>query len=68
MPKGNCVAGTDGNAQHQVDMDHAYKMGYDCGLNGANTTNCDFHIFSSLEFTTEWERGQKQGDKERVSA
>jgi hypothetical protein len=41
------------------DKSYAYKMGYDCGKNGANTTNCHFSIFSSKENTKEWERGKK---------
>lgn len=42
------------------DSDYAYKMGYDCGKNGANKTNCHFAIFSSPENTKEWERGKKE--------
>ena len=41
----------------------AYKMGYDCGLNGANTTNCHFSLFSTAENTAEWERGKRAGEK-----
>jgi len=47
----------------QHDKSYAYKMGYDCGVNGANTTNCHFALFSSKENTEEWERGKKEGDK-----
>lgn len=56
----SCTEGAD--AQKRSDLQHAYDMGYDCGLNGANTTNCDFRNFSSPEFTQEWERGQRDGD------
>ena len=38
---------------------HAYQMGKDCALNGANTTNCHFSIFSCKENTKEWDRGNK---------
>jgi len=42
---------------------YAYKMGYDCGLNGANETNCNFGIFSTPENTKLWEEGKKDADK-----
>lgn len=42
----------------KVERTEAYKQGYDCGVNGANTTNCHFSIFSSKENTREWERGK----------
>ncbi len=45
------------------NKDYAYRMGYDCGLNGSNLTNCAFTIFSSPENTKEWERGKKDGEK-----
>lgn len=45
------------------DKEYAYKMGYDCGLNGSTLTNCDFHIFSSPENTKEWERGKKEAEQ-----
>lgn len=40
-----------------------YKMGYDAGKNGANTTNCNFRLFATREQTKEWERGNKAGLK-----
>ncbi len=43
---------------------YAYKQGFDCGKNGANTTNCDYTIFSSPENTAEWEKGEADGEKE----
>ena len=39
--------------------DYAYKMGIDSHINGANTTNCHFSIFSSPENTKSWEEGVK---------
>lgn len=46
----------------KVDSDHAYKMGYDCGINGANKTNCHFSIFSSPENTKAWEKGKSDAE------
>lgn len=42
----------------KVTKSYAYKMGVDCSKNGANETNCNFLIFSTLENTKEWERGK----------
>ncbi len=36
----------------------AYELGKDCGLNGANTTNSNFRIFSKTEYTTAWTKGR----------
>lgn len=44
------------------DEEHAYKMGKDCALNGANTTNCHFTIFSTWQKTIAWEQGQSAGE------
>ena len=44
------------------DEDYAYRMGYDCGLNGANMTNCSASIFGTPENTREWERGKKTAE------
>jgi ribosome modulation factor len=41
---------------------HAYAAGYDCGLNGGNTTNCHFSLFSTRELTEAWEHGKRDGD------
>lgn len=38
---------------------HAYQMGRDYILNGPNTTNCHFSLFSSTEGMKEWERGKE---------
>jgi ribosome modulation factor len=48
--------------------EYAYQMGYDCGINGANTTNCNLAIFSCVENTREWERGNRDGLKAREDA
>lgn len=47
----------------KYDLNQAYSMGYDCGLNGANTTNCHFGIFSSKENTKAWENGKRDAEK-----
>jgi hypothetical protein len=41
----------------------AYAAGYDCGMYGPNTANCDFRWFRSPEMTKDWERGKKDGEK-----
>jgi len=51
--------------QHREDLDHAERMGYDCGINGPNTTNCHFGIFSAPEFTKAWERGKARAEQEK---
>ena len=56
------------NAQDRVDLEYAESMGYDAGLNGANTVNSHFAIFSEPEFTKAWERGKARGDAERTHA
>lgn len=40
---------------------YAYRMGFDCAKNGANTKNCHFSIFASPEGKEEWEKGHKAG-------
>ena len=42
-------------------MQEAYEQGFDSGLNGANTTNCHFTLFSSPDKTRAWERGNHAG-------
>ncbi len=46
----------------KVEKSVAYDMGLDCGLNGANTTNCHFSIFADKENTKEWERGKRDSE------
>lgn len=41
--------------------EYAYKMGFDSSVNGVNTENCHFSIFSSDENTRSWEAGVKDG-------
>lgn len=49
-----------------VTETEAYRRGYNCGLNGANTENCHFSIFSSLEKMKEWERGKADAEREAL--
>ncbi|KKN06046.1 hypothetical protein LCGC14_1081240 [marine sediment metagenome] len=42
-----------------MDKAMAYELGYDCGKNEPNTTNCHFSIFNSLENTESWEQGKQ---------
>jgi len=47
--------------------DYAYKMGFDSSVNGANTANCHFSIFSTIETTKAWEDGVKDGiDRQKI--
>lgn len=57
--KVNVEAGVSKFAVPKRDKNYAYKMGLDCGKNGANETNCNFSIFSTPENTKEWERGKR---------
>lgn len=43
----------------------AYLAGFDCGLNGASITNCNFKYFATVGSKIEWERGKKKGDREK---
>jgi len=48
------------------ELDHAYKMGWDCGVNGPDAdTNCHFSIFKSIAATKEWERGKRDAEEEK---
>ncbi len=46
----------------KYSKEYAYKMGKDYAKNGANTTNCNFAIFSSKENTRAWEEGKSDPD------
>ena len=49
------------------DLKHCYRLGYDCGKSGANTTNCHFAAFASPMKTKAWEHGKADAEagKER---
>lgn len=40
----------------------AYDAGYDCGVNGADTKNCNFSIFSTKARTKAWETGKQNAE------
>lgn len=44
----------------------AYSAGFDCAINGANTTNCNYSHFSSPLHTAAWESGKRDGEKEHA--
>jgi hypothetical protein len=46
----------------------AYNAGYDAEVNGANTTNCHFSIFSTPEKSKAWEMGRAAGEQFKVDA
>lgn len=43
-----------------------YRMGYDSGLNGSNTKNCNFKLFDTPEHTELWEKGKIEGEMLRA--
>lgn len=52
---------------HKIYSDEeqmAYDAGYSAGIDGADTTNCNFSIFSTPEKTKAWEAGKQNGDAE----
>ena len=42
---------------------YAFKMGVDCAMNGADTKNCHFSIFSSRTNARAWEDGKRHGEE-----
>ena len=46
------------------DEKKAFAAGYDCGINGANTTNCHVSLFARPELMKAWEDGKKAAEKE----
>lgn len=49
--------------QQGADEAAAYRAGFDCAKNGANTDNCHFRYFSRPSMTKAWERGKHEGSK-----
>jgi hypothetical protein len=35
-----------------------YEAGYNCGMHGANLTNCHFRFFSNVDDKDMWESGK----------
>ena len=52
----------------KVSVEICFKAGYDAEMNGANTTNCHFSLFSAPQFTAAWENGRNQAVKDKQSA
>ena len=44
-----------------------FEAGYDCEMNGANTKNCHFSLFSTREHTRAWEEGRQAACKEKAA-
>ena len=42
---------------------HAFQMGKDYALHGANKKNCNFSLFSTRESMEAWERGKREANK-----
>ena len=63
--RGRRTAFTDIVSLSPVRNGRAYDAGYDCGINGPNTTNCHFTYFSTKELTEEWERGKSDAMREK---
>lgn len=51
-------------AEEQGQKLDPYAMGYDCGQNGPNTTNCHFGLFSTPERTRQWEQGKRDAERD----
>lgn len=47
-----------------ADEKRAFEMGWDCGKNGPDTTNCHFGLFATRKLTDAWERGKKAAKDE----
>ena len=43
-----------------MTVEKAYTLGTDCAINGADTINSHFSIFSKPEFTRAWEEGKTE--------
>ena len=42
-----------------TQLQKCYEGGYDAAINGANTTNSDFSLFTSPNRTKAWKRGNR---------
>jgi ribosome modulation factor len=50
-----------------VNIQEAYKKGWDCGMNGANTENCNFSIFALPENMKAWEQGKNDAELTKLN-
>ena len=49
----------------EATTDIAERLGFDCGYNGPDESNCHFTLFATPELTAAWERGKKRGEDKR---
>lgn len=47
-------------------MNHEFRMGYDCAINGATTINSHYSLFSTPAKTKTWEAGKKYGELKKA--
>lgn len=52
-----------GQLENMTALNRAFIAGRDCGLRGANETNCHYRHFATPELTAEWERGKIEGER-----
>jgi hypothetical protein len=45
-------------------VDEARCLGFSCGLDGPNATNCHLSLFTTPELTKAWEEGKRKGEAE----
>ena len=45
-------------------LQECYEKGYDSVVNGANTINCNFELFSSPKKRKAWEEGERNAKKD----
>lgn len=50
-------------AMHPKTEDEAFRAGYDCAVNGADTVNCHFRFFATPDLTRAWENGKRRGEE-----
>lgn len=50
-----------------MNIQEAYKKGWDCGMYGANTENCNFSIFALPENMKAWEQGKKDAELKKLN-
>lgn len=43
-----------------------YLNGFNCGLHGSTIQNAHFTFFDTPQHTADWERGKKDGEKEKL--
>lgn len=51
----------------KADERNAYTAGFECGTEGANTTNCHFRHFAEERLTRSWELGKQHGEEVKAT-